>query len=73
VHALTIDRSFIQGMVGSAHSRTIVDTIISLAHSLGVKVTAEGVETEEQAKCSRRYAATSCRVTCTVDRSAPTI
>jgi diguanylate cyclase (GGDEF)-like protein/PAS domain S-box-containing protein len=50
VHALKIDRSFIQGMVNSTHSRTIVDSVISLAHSLGVKVTAEGVETEEQAE-----------------------
>ena len=46
MHALKIDRSFTRTMVSDTHSRTIVDTVISLAHSLGVKVTAEGVETE---------------------------
>jgi diguanylate cyclase (GGDEF)-like protein/PAS domain S-box-containing protein len=50
VHDLKIDRSFVAGMARSAQSMTIVGTIVSLAHSLGVTVTAEGVETEEQAE-----------------------
>jgi PAS domain S-box-containing protein/diguanylate cyclase (GGDEF)-like protein len=45
---LKIDRSFVAGMNTSPESRTIVSTIISLAHSLRLKVVAEGVETEEQ-------------------------
>ena len=45
---LKIDRSFVAGMTHSPESRTIVSTIISLAHSLGHQVVAEGVETEEQ-------------------------
>jgi len=45
---LKIDRSFISGTFGSNEARTIVRTIIQLGHSLGMKVTAEGVETGEQ-------------------------
>ncbi len=50
VHALKIDRSFVDTMTTSSHSLTIVSTIISLAHAIGLKVIAEGVETKEQAK-----------------------
>ncbi len=50
VDAIKIDRSFITSMVGNAHSMVLVSTIISMAHALELKVTAEGVESEEQAK-----------------------
>jgi len=50
VQSLKIDRSFVITMHSDANSMTLVSTIISLAHSLHLKVTAEGVETEEQAK-----------------------
>lgn len=50
VNALKIDRSFIITMTDEPDSMTIVSTIISLAHSLSMKVVAEGVETEEQSK-----------------------
>lgn len=53
VHALKIDRSFIKAMQDDANAMTLVSTIISLAHSLKLKVVAEGVETEEQAKILR--------------------
>jgi EAL domain-containing protein (putative c-di-GMP-specific phosphodiesterase class I) len=48
VNALKIDRSFIITMAKSADSMTIVSTIISMAHSLNLKVIAEGVESEDQ-------------------------
>ncbi len=50
IDALKIDRSFVSTMTDESHSMTIVSTIISLAHSLNLKVVGEGVETEEQAK-----------------------
>ena len=47
-NTLKIDRSFIRDMESSREILTIVTTIISLAHSLGLKVVAEGIETESQ-------------------------
>jgi diguanylate cyclase (GGDEF)-like protein/PAS domain S-box-containing protein len=48
VDSLKIDRAFIMTMTEEAHSRTIVSTIISLAHALDLSVVAEGVETRAQ-------------------------
>jgi len=47
VDYLKIDQSFVQDMATDA-SRTIAETIIVMAHKLGLKVIAEGVETVEQ-------------------------
>jgi EAL domain-containing protein (putative c-di-GMP-specific phosphodiesterase class I) len=46
-NTLKIDRSFIAG-IGSDSSRRLVETIITMAHGLGLEVIAEGVETAEQ-------------------------
>jgi diguanylate cyclase (GGDEF)-like protein/PAS domain S-box-containing protein len=53
VQFLKIDRSFIAAMHDDPNAMTLVSTIISLAHSLRLKVVAEGVEREEQAKFLR--------------------
>ncbi|HEX6907857.1 MAG TPA: EAL domain-containing protein, partial [Terriglobales bacterium] len=50
VDSLKIDRSFISGMDRDKEALEIVRIIITLAHNLGLKVVAEGVETAEQAK-----------------------
>jgi len=53
VHSIKIDRSFIIAMLDDPGAMTLVSTMITLAHSLKLKVIAEGVETDEQAKFLR--------------------
>ena len=48
IDMLKIDKSFIDEVTIDADSNVIVKTIIVMAHSLGLKVIAEGVETKEQ-------------------------
>jgi diguanylate cyclase (GGDEF)-like protein len=55
VSALKIDRAFIINMASNADDLNIVSAIISLAHSLNLRVIAEGVETEEQANLLRLH------------------
>jgi diguanylate cyclase (GGDEF)-like protein len=48
VNTLKIDRSFVNLINAEGHNCEIVKTIITLAHSLGMKAIAEGVETPHQ-------------------------
>ena len=48
VDKLKIDRTFIDKMCGDNRKQALVDTIITLGHSLGMQVIAEGVEEREQ-------------------------
>jgi EAL domain-containing protein (putative c-di-GMP-specific phosphodiesterase class I) len=52
---LKIDRSFVQGIGMSAEDDAIVRAIISMAQALGLSVTAEGIETSEQAALLREW------------------
>lgn len=51
---LKIDRSFVQGLPASEADATIARGIVALGHALGMKITAEGVETESQASFLQR-------------------
>jgi PAS domain S-box-containing protein len=50
VDVLKVDRSFVMKMTHDAGYMGLVSTIVSLAHNLDLKVVAEGIETEEEAK-----------------------
>lgn len=45
---LKVDRSFVQGMARGEASANLVEAIVSMAKKLGMRVVAEGVETEAQ-------------------------
>jgi diguanylate cyclase (GGDEF)-like protein/PAS domain S-box-containing protein len=48
VDCLKIDRSFVMGLPFSAKDAAIVHALTGLGHDLGMTITAEGVETEQQ-------------------------
>jgi diguanylate cyclase (GGDEF)-like protein len=53
---LKIDRIFIDGVASSEADKTVVEHIIAMAHTLGMRVVAEGVETESQLQTLRSLA-----------------
>ena len=52
---LKIDKSFVQEMVCSQRDRVVVQKIIEMGQELGMRVIAEGVETQEQLELLRSY------------------
>ncbi|MCZ8519698.1 MULTISPECIES: putative bifunctional diguanylate cyclase/phosphodiesterase [Paenibacillus] len=50
-HTLKIDRSFVHGMDRDMSNASIVQALITMAHSLKLKVVGEGVETQEELAC----------------------
>ena len=48
INKLKIDRSFISDLETDEHDQIICQTIINMANSMGLKTTAEGIETPEQ-------------------------
>ena len=48
IHVLKIDQSFVKAITGDPYHAALVSAISAMAHSLGMKSVAEGVETPEQ-------------------------
>jgi diguanylate cyclase (GGDEF)-like protein/PAS domain S-box-containing protein len=55
INTLKIDKAFIDDIATSAEDRHMAQAIITIAHNLGLKVVAEGVEHENQLSILRRY------------------
>ena len=55
IHTLKIDPSFVNRMGTEESTQIIIQSIISLAHRLGISVVAEGIETEEQRNLLQQY------------------
>ena len=56
VRELKIDRSFINDLASSTDACAVVDAVVRLAHALGLRVVAEGVETPSQQDILRQLA-----------------
>lgn len=55
LNTLKIDKAFIDDIAKSSVDRHMAAAIINIAHNLGLKVVAEGVEEEDQLNILRRY------------------
>jgi EAL domain-containing protein (putative c-di-GMP-specific phosphodiesterase class I) len=53
VDELKVDRSFVDGLGSDAEDTAIVAAVVNLAHTLDLRVVAEGVETEAQSRLLR--------------------
>jgi EAL domain-containing protein (putative c-di-GMP-specific phosphodiesterase class I) len=56
IDTVKIDKEFLREVTSDETAAAIVSYVINLAHTLGLKVVAEGVETEEQYTFLRHYA-----------------
>ena len=61
VDVVKLDRSFVDGLGTNADDTAIVSAVVNLGHSLGIRVSAEGIETNEQLVALR---ALSCDTAC---------
>jgi diguanylate cyclase (GGDEF)-like protein len=55
VHEVKIDRSFVQGLESNPEFAPVVRSAIDMGHGLGLKVVAEGIETERAAARLRNF------------------
>ncbi len=54
VDQVKVDKGFVAGLVTDPGDQAVVRAVVDIAHTLGVRVVAEGVESEEQAGVLRR-------------------
>ena len=57
VDIIKIDRSFVMGCTELKNNLVIIKAIIAMGHSLGMKIVAEGIETEEQLELLKSFGA----------------
>lgn len=55
IHELKIDREFVKNMIDNHQDTAIVQSTIELGHNLGLKVVAEGIESEEELAMLKRF------------------
>jgi len=68
---LKIDRSFVADLGLSGDAMAVVDAVIRLAHALGLRVVAEGVETERQRDILETLGCDEFQATCSRGRWMP--
>ena len=61
ISTLKIDQSFIRSMDGEPSSKVLVNSIIGLAHNMGIKVIAEGIENEHEAVTLKELGCEECQ------------
>jgi EAL domain-containing protein (putative c-di-GMP-specific phosphodiesterase class I) len=52
---MKVDRSFVIDLARNTGSQAIANAIITMAHTVGIRVVAEGIETAEQANLLRKW------------------
>jgi diguanylate cyclase (GGDEF)-like protein/PAS domain S-box-containing protein len=55
IHAIKIDRTFVQDLVADEDDVAICSAIVAMAHKLGMRVVAEGIEDREQLAVLKQY------------------
>ncbi|MCP3892497.1 MAG: EAL domain-containing protein [Desulfobulbaceae bacterium] len=61
VDTLKIDRSFIMGCTDNKKNRVIIKAIIAMGHSLGMKIVAEGIESNDHLQLLKEYDCDECQ------------
>lgn len=61
ISKIKIDQSFVQGLTVHANNDVIVQTIIGMAHNLGMGIIAEGVENDAQCQRLAYYGCHACQ------------